>query len=45
MRKIIISLILMMAEIGNVQAQGIPFFHNYLASEYNAHNNYVIGIG
>ena len=28
----------MMAEIGNVQAQGIPFFHNYLASEYNAPN-------
>ena len=38
MRRIIISLFLMIAGAGYLLAQGIPFYHNYPASEYKGHN-------
>ena len=38
MRKLIVSLIMMMTGMGSVWAQGVPFFRNFTATEYKGHN-------
>ena len=38
MRKLIVSLIMMMTGMGSAWAQGVPFFRNFTATEYKGHN-------
>ena len=38
MRKLIVSLIMMMTGMGSAWSQGVPFFRNFTATEYKGHN-------
>ena len=38
MRKLIVSLIMMITGMGSAWAQGVPFFRNFTATEYKGHN-------